>query len=894
MKQVARFAGVAVAVTVAGLLVSLSGFAQEIGGTVRDSAGNTVSYASVNLRKKPGDAIVAYTTTNARGVYVLRLPAAAPPDSLYLEARCVGYKTQTRPLTGLSSEVDFALAVSYNQLQSVLIRSTRPVLRTRGDTLSYRVSDFTNAQDRVIGDVIKRLPGISVASDGTISYNNKPVSGVYIDGDNLLDDKYNIATNTIPQGVVDQVQVIDNHQPIKVLQNKVTSDDVAINLSVKKSAQLRLLGQESIGAGLPGNYYADLNALLLKARYKGINVLKGNNTGEDVQQDLVAHNAAAFQQSVGSDPPATVLSLGAVNTPDLSRERYLFDRSGMVNINDLVNLKSGVQLRVNGYYLRDRQRQDYNQGTSIFLPGDTVRYTEIQHNVFNPSLLHAQFTLNVNKDKYYLNDALLVDDNRSVNYSDLNTNGSLVNQVLRDHSLSFSNEYNLIRSIRSDNIVQAYSYISHSAEPESRTTGPGYDAEQFNHGVPYAQLVQHVDVPTWFTNNYISLKIPGNVLTQSFRTGFSVQSQRLTSNLSVLQSNNTINLESDSAVNQLTWSKRKLYAEAAYDIPGDRLKANLTLPLTLQQLNYADSGYALKAGLTRLYFNPHLRVKFQTGRENFVTLMYAYRNETGGVEDIYQGVILKDYRTLYANGADLTLRQNHLAAAGFNYRKTLTLFFFSINATYNHLGANNIASAVLNNNLQQGVVLPYPNSTDSWTVAGTISKYSFALRTTFGGGAQWQSSRSEQIQNGVLLPFHTTTETLNLGADTKLSDQVNFSYHVTGTQTNSRSAGTSLDHIDQVLQQAALYYNPATDLQFKLSGEHYFTRRQGSPDLTYFFADASAKYRIKKWKTDVQLEAANILNVRTYNALYLSDNVLTANSYTLPGRIVLLKVLFNL
>jgi len=887
MNRNIRFAGL----LLAGILFALSGFGQEIGGMVKDSTGGAVPYGSINLRNKSGDAIVAYTTTDQRGTYVLRLPSGLRPGDLYIEARCVGYKTAIRALTGLSSEIDFTLSASYSQLQSVIIQGRRPVLRSNGDTLSYRVSDFSNAQDRVIGDVIKRLPGISVATDGTISYNNKPVSGVYIDGDNLLDDKYNIAMGTIPNGVVDQVQVIDNHQPIRVLENKVFSDDVAINLAIKKSAKPRLLGQESLGAGLPGNYDVDLNALLLKQQYKAINFLKGNNTGDDLLQELVAHHAADFQQRIGYEPPATLLSLGSVDNPDLSRERYLFDRSGMVNINDLVNLKSGLQLRVNAYYMQDRQQQDYSQRTSVYLPGDTVRYTEAQHNRFDPVLLHAQFTLNVNKATYYLNDALVADDNRSVSHSDLNANGSPVSQVLRDHSLSFSNELNLLKSGKANHIIQAYSYISRLTEPESRDIGPNYNAAQFNHDVPYRQLLQGVDVPTWFTNNYISYKVPGNIGTKSLRAGFSVQSQLLTSDLTVVQSNNAVNLESDSAVNRVAWSKRKLYAEAAYDIPGDKLKANITLPLTLQQLHYSDTGFALQNGLTRLYFNPHLSAKFQTGGENFITLLYNYRNESGTIEDIYQGGILKDYRTLYANNADLTLRQSHLAAAGFNYRRTLTLFFFSINVTYNHIGANNIASSVITDNLQQGLVLPFPNSNDSWTGTGSISKYSFALHTTWSGGLQWQGSRSVQIQNGLLLPFHMTIETLNLSAETKLSDQLNVSYRITGTQTDSHSAAGKSDNL---FQRGAIYYNPSDYLQFKLSGEHYFTRRDGNPDLSYFFADASAKYRIKKWRTDLELEATNFLNVKTYNALYLSANTFVASSYTLPGRIMLLKVLFNI
>jgi hypothetical protein len=879
----------------AGILFSSPGRAQQISGTVRDSAGGVVSYASVNLRNRTSDAIVAYTTTDAKGVYVLRLPANPLQGDLYLEVRCIGYKSQSRTLAATSAEIDFTLAISASQLESVVVRNNRPRLHVSGDTLSYTASEFTNAQDRVIGDVIKRLPGISVATDGTISYNNKPVSGVYLGGDNLLDDKYTIATNNIPQGVVDQVQVIDNHQPVKVLQDKITSDDVALNLTFKKDAKLRPLGQETVGAGLPGNYYADLNALFLKDRYKAIDLLKGNNTGDDLQQELVSHNLADYKQRIGNDPPATVLSLGAVNDPALSRDRYFFDRSGLLNANNLVNFKNGLQLRVNAYYLHDAEKQDYSQTTSVFLPGDTVQYAETQHNRFNPDLLHAQFAANVNKDKYYLNDALVMDDNRWVDYSQLNSNGSMVNQTLSDHLLNFSNEFNLIRPMSSNNLIQTYSYISHQAEPESRTIGPDYYPQLFNNDASYAQLVQQVNVPTWYTNNYVSLKIPGNLGTESFRTGFSVQSQQLTSNLGVLQSNNTVNPAFDSAVNHLAWSKKRLYAEAAYDIPGEKLKANLTMPLILQQIDYSDTGYALNKGLDRVYFNPRLYIKYKTGIENFVTLSGSYRNETGGIEDIYHGYILKDYRTLYANNADLTLRQNLLAAAGFNYRKALTLFFFSINVSYNHIAANNLASGIINNNFQQLVELPYPNSTDSWTTDGTISKYSFALRTTFSGEVKWQDNHSVQLQNGAFLPFNTTVGTLNLGAATKLSDQLNFSYNITGTQTNTHSsAEASAVQIDQLLQQAEIHYIPSADLQFKLSGEHYFTRSEGNPDLKCFFADASAKYHLKKWKTDLELDANNFLNVKTYKALYLSANTLTANSYTLPGRIILLKLMFNL
>lgn len=879
-----------------GMVFSAFCFAQgTIRGTVKDSTGRPVPYASVNLKNSASNGIIAYTTADAKGAYILNLPPGAQLNSLAVEVRCIGYHNQVKALTALPAAMDFTLSPSVNQLQSVVVKSSRPVLRVNGDTLSYKVSEFSSPQDRVIGDVIKKLPGITVAADGTISYNNKPISTVYIGGDNLLDDKYNIATNTIPQGVVDKVQVIQNDQPIKALQNKVMSDDVALNLSIKKGAKLQMVGQESIGAGLPGNYDAELNAMMFKDKYKAINYLNANNIGYDLQQDLFSHNYSDYMQRIDNTVPATVLSLGTVNTPALAENRYLFNQAGILNLNNLINLKNDLHLKVNAYYLHDNQKQDYSQQTTIFLPRDTVRYTEVQHNRYRPDILHAEFTLNVNRDKYYLNDVLLMDNNRSACNSALNTNGSTVEQNFHDNAFSFSNEFNLIKSLKSNNVIQAYSYFSHTAEPENRVIQSNYNNALFNRGASYSQLVQNVDVPTWYTNNYFSFKAPGNVVTQSVRAGFSVQSQTLTSGLNVIQNNNSINLESDSAINHLNWIKKKVYTELAYDIPGDKLKANLTLPVTLQDISYSDTTYALNRNLTRLYFNPQFRLKYKVGLENYLNLLYSYRNQVGSIEDIYQGDILKDYRSLYANSSELTLRQNHRAGAGFNYRKALTLFFFSVNALYSHTGANDIASSIITNNIQRRVMLPYPNSTDSWILNGSVSKYSFVLKTTFSGGVQWQSNKSVQIQNNALLPFNTTSEMLSIGANTKVSNQVNFSYKASLTQTNSHSAAeSSAFHIDQLVQQSSLNYDPSDNLQFKLSGEHYFTRQRGNPDLKYFFADASVKYRLTKWKTDLELSGVNFLNVKTYNALYLSANTLTSGSYILPGRILMLKAMFNL
>jgi hypothetical protein len=889
MIKLCKFALVCIICT----LCAAACLAQSIKGTVTDSLGKGISFATVNL--KSGNLILAYATTNDKGAYTLAVPTGSDKVNLQLAVSCVGFKKATVKVEGLASPYNFKLSAASNQLKTVTIKDNSPRLRAHGDTLDYKVSDFASPQDRVIGDVIKKLPGVTVAKDGTISYNGKAISNFYIGGDNLTDDKYNIATGSIPQGVVDKVQVLDNHQPIKMLKDKVVSEDVAMNITIKKDAKLQLVGQETLGAGLPDKYYADINAMMFKDKYKAINYLKVNNTNFDVAGDLVAHNNSSYLSRLDNDKPATVLSLGTAGDPDLPRNRYLFNQAGIINLNNLVNLKKDVQLKANLSYLHDTQKQTYTKFSEFYLPTDTIRYAEVQKNKYRPDYMHSQLSLNINKDKFYLYDNFVADYSKSTGYSALVTNGTPVNQVFKDNLMDISNEFNYMKTFKKNDIIELYSYLNRSTEPEQRVIDPGLNPDIFNNGVAYKQLTQTADIPTWFTNNYVGYKIPGNNVTQTYRAGFSLQSQTLKSDLSLNQLNNSSNLVADSALNNLNWQRRKIYAEAGYDIPGSILKVNISLPVNYLNIHYNDGYYGLNKSLDRLYFNPRLYVKYQSGVENYFSAGYSFRNDIGSIQDVYNGYILKNYRSLYANNADLTERKTQSANLGFNFRRAIQLFFFSINASYMHQNANNIASSVLTNNIQQRIVLPYDNNIDSWSLAGNISKYAFSLRTTFSAGLAVQTTKLNQILNNIILPYNTVSKTLNFGADTKVSSKVNFSYKAGYDQTTSKSSAvTSTSKFERLIQQASVNYNPTDNLFFAISGDHYYTHQQQSNDLKYMFADASLRYKFKKTKMDVELSAQNLFNTKTYSALYLSANSFTQSTYNIPGRFLLMKVTFNI
>jgi len=67
------------------------------------------------------------------------------------------------------------------------------------------------------------MPRIEVLDDGKILYQGKPINKYYIEGLDLPEGKYNLAIKNLPHKEVTKVQVLENHQPIKVLDSLVYS-----------------------------------------------------------------------------------------------------------------------------------------------------------------------------------------------------------------------------------------------------------------------------------------------------------------------------------------------------------------------------------------------------------------------------------------------------------------------------------------------------------------------------------------------------------------------------------------------------------------------------------------------------------------------------------------------
>src|SRR5690606_1132358 len=134
--------------------------AQTIQGTVLDSL-ETVPYVNVLIKKiKTPNLVFQFTTTNEAGFYQLQLKE--PLDSVYIEVTSMLYEQQQLLLTNLQSKKspvtqDVKLHERTTSLKGVVIEKVLAI-RERNDTVTYNPEAFKDGSERVIEDLLKKLP----------------------------------------------------------------------------------------------------------------------------------------------------------------------------------------------------------------------------------------------------------------------------------------------------------------------------------------------------------------------------------------------------------------------------------------------------------------------------------------------------------------------------------------------------------------------------------------------------------------------------------------------------------------------------------------------------------------------------------------------------------------
>lgn len=234
------------------------------------------------------------------------------------------------------------LAIQLEERISALPEMTvraEPIIRN-GDTLIFDLEQHRIASDENLENILERLPGVTVESNGTIYYDGLPISKFYVEGLDLLEGKYKIITRNLKIDAIRDIEIIEHHQPIQALDSIVRPPEAAINLKLKSN--IAITGAINTALGVPKMLYAGRLDVFGFQKKSQFNLLVGaNNIGD--QQGANFENLYVTARTNRIELPP--LSLSQLAPPLIDHSHYLLNQEKIIGLNYLRKIGKFTQLK---------------------------------------------------------------------------------------------------------------------------------------------------------------------------------------------------------------------------------------------------------------------------------------------------------------------------------------------------------------------------------------------------------------------------------------------------------------------------------------------------------------------------------------------------------------------
>ncbi|MCI2121458.1 MAG: hypothetical protein LKK19_01995, partial [Bacteroidales bacterium] len=419
----------------------------------------------VTAKSHPDGKILGYVMTDNDGKYRLEITSKA--DSIDLTVSGMDIASQTKTVRNESQACDFVLVEKAIRLKEVTVKAKKITLRH--DTINYSVASYAETQDKTVKEVMKKIPGLKVYSTGQIQYNGKWVKDLYIEGMDALGSNYGIAINNINAKDVASIQVMENHQGIKALENKQLGSAPAINLKLKESAKASWNSNVDLAAGgKPFAWDAEANLMRFSKNMQNISFIKSNDIGENLSTEL------GFDMS-GEYRPVDILLPSSPS--GLDESAYYINRSASASTNQLHKINADAQISYGINYLYDMEDKDNSAISKYYISGDsTMNVAEDNAATIKRQSVYASVNYKLNSGKHYIQDKI------NFRYQDYAGNASTQNndialsQSYGDKAIDASNSFIMINTTQKK-VYTINSLSSFKSEPISLSFGDGSGSE---------------------------------------------------------------------------------------------------------------------------------------------------------------------------------------------------------------------------------------------------------------------------------------------------------------------------------------------------------------------------------------------------------------------------------
>lgn len=235
-------------------------YAGNIFGKVVDSEKEPLIQASVRLLAAKDSAYIKGGATNEQGRFRIN---NVKSGKYILQATYVGYEPTYKNITVGAENLrvgEIVMNESSIMLKETTVIGVKTPIKVMEDTVEYNADTYKTQPNAVVEDLLKRMSGVEVSSDGKITAHGKEVTKILVDGKEFFSDDPKVASKNLPASMIDKLQVIDRKSDLARLTGVDDGEDeTVINLTVKKGMKNGWFGTIDVGYGTDNRYKGIFN-----------------------------------------------------------------------------------------------------------------------------------------------------------------------------------------------------------------------------------------------------------------------------------------------------------------------------------------------------------------------------------------------------------------------------------------------------------------------------------------------------------------------------------------------------------------------------------------------------------------------------------------------------------
>ncbi|WP_121965869.1 TonB-dependent receptor [Myroides sp. N17-2] len=875
------------------LLISVSVQAQVvIKGKVSNEHKAGVANVIVSVLNLETNAVIAYEMSDDKGAF--HIPVKTTLTQLKIKASAVNYSVFEKTIENKSQDVQVQLVDEFTELQEIFVKAS--AITQHNDTLVFDLSKFAGKNDRVLEDVIKKMPGMEVKSSGEIEYQGKPLNKFYVEGKDLMQGSYGAITKALPNLHVSKLEVIENHQPIKMLEGVVPSESPAINIRLKN--KISLSGSAKIGIGAdPLLWNSTVSPMFFSKGLQYLVSYDTNNSGEDVVNKFRAFGSMGsfdvynYKKSTGQ-----TLSMVTTALPSIDKSRYLFNKTHLGSANFLTKFTDKVEMNTNIVYTNNEIERTGEESTEIKNldangnPTNIIQYSRKNNSMYFTESFNSKFTITKNTKDNYLKDYVTFNISRDKQRGLLLQNNDPIQQSVLSPTFTLQNSLSTLIPVGKNKFANFKSMIDFTRDKQDydvRSNGnvnfPNTDLKQ------YDVLSQSFVDNTFYTQNAVSLS-------------WKYRKWTFTEEYSLLYENKRFETDLYGQTNQTTWLGKEYQNDLTYNQFTNRLNSSasfkgtswdmtFSLPVVWNSIRLDDNILDTKDTKNAVDFLPSVYLAYKASN------MWTFRGGSNisksytNISQLYSQYIFSGLN-FTANKGKIEDSRTVSTNARFEFKNPFNGLFMNGNAFHNYTKKKTMLSQTIDEN-GQGVIelIDRDNTFTVQMMNLNFGKFFSEYSSNLKGSFSLNKNKSEILLNQSLRDVTTYNYIYGIQVTNNYFDWMNFTYDFTYTEDERKdikqstySYGNSHNVRIDLIPFKSHSFVWKLDYQENVFSQQKFTNR---------FMDVMYRFKWNKKKIDFDFEWKNILNTREYEQVVINSIQTSTTQFKLRPSQFLFSVRFN-